>query len=1067
MNDKTPQSPVHTGRQYWQSLNELAETPAVRAAIENEFPTYQPGTMLSSQSRRHFLKLAGASMALAGITVTGCRRWPKENVVEQTSRPIGRTPGIPERYASAFELGGYAQPLLVTTFDGRPIKIEGNPLHPQCKTFGGKLGASTLIAQATLLEMYDPERSRAIVKKGSTAREASTWQGFTEFASQHFAKLKGADSGKIAILTEQTSSPTFAAQLAAFKKAFPNVKVYEYEPISRDNELTASKLAFSAAYRQIYNIAAADVVVSFDADLLGQHPDALRHANEWSSRRRTADADKTMNRLYQIESRYSTTGTIADERVPAKIRLIEELILQLAFKAGLESGRSLAASEIAFIDALWADISTKTGKVIVAGGYHLRPEILGVIAKINDTLGAFGSTITVLPDTDRPTHAESIKTLVDAMNAKSIDTLIMLGGNPVYDAPTDLNFNAGLAAVPTSIHLSLYFNETSQQSTWHVNRAHYLESWGDSVAYDGTICLQQPMIEPLFAGKTPAELLAVIAGDTNATSQSVFYGTWAARLNDKNVANSKALRKALHDGFVEGSAPATKLSVQSPKVNIEPANTDEAFELRFVADYKMYDGRFINNGWLMEVPDPVSKVSWDNVAYISYADAIKLGVEQRDHTIDLITIKLGSKALTIPGYILPGQPQGVITLPLGWARKIAGAQLLSDRFGSIGSGVGYDTYSLRTSSTMYVAYGALAERAGGTADVATTQAHHIIEPVGFDVREKRIGEKSKPGLIVHESTLKAFVENPGAPHSKAHKLLPLQLFPEPYKPGAKTEGGPDAFNNPHAWGMSIDMNSCIGCNACVMACVAENNIPVVGRDQVIMNREMHWLRIDRYYKGPIDDPNPQVTFQPMMCVHCENAPCEEVCPVAATVHDTEGLNTMVYNRCIGTRYCSNNCPYKVRRFNYLDYQSRVPGDFPTPWLGIPDTQQQQSIDKIKAMVFNPEVTVRMRGVMEKCTYCTQRIKSATIDRRNEWAQGQREKPTVDDFDVVTACQQACPTEAIVFGDLNDSESLVSKLHKNQRAYAVLEELNNRPRTKHMAKLRNPTKEPEAAAEKEH
>ena len=473
----------------------------------------------------------------------------------------------------------------------------------------------------------------------------------------------------------------------------------------------------------------------------------------------------------------------------------------------------------------------------------------------------------------------------------------------------------------------------------------------------------------------------------------------------------------------------------------------------------MYDGRFANNGWLQECPAPVTKITWDNVAQISYADAMALGVKPRDHAQDVLKIETpDGKTLEIPAFLTPGQPKGVITLALGYARKVAGGIVLSDRPGSIGAGVGYDTYSLRTSHNMWSLTGAKVTNTFATQDVASTAAAYAIEPLGFEVRQERVGHKEQGGLVVHESTLAAFVKNPDAPHNKSEKLLPLQLYSPPYTTPEKRKGGPQAFNEPHAWGMTIDMNACVGCNACVVACQAENNIPIVGKDEVIVTRAMHWLRIDSYFKGDLGDPNPEITHQPMMCVHCENAPCEQVCPVAATVHDAEGLNTMVYNRCIGTRYCANNCPYKVRRFNYLDYQSRLPGQVRMPWLGIPDTEQEESVNKIKAMVFNPEVTVRMRGVMEKCTYCVQRIKNVENHRRIEWLDGQRSKPTVDDFDVVTACQSACPAEAIVFGDLNDPESLVTKQQEGARAYQVLQELNNRPRTQHLAKLRNPTHE---------
>ncbi|HEY0008573.1 MAG TPA: TAT-variant-translocated molybdopterin oxidoreductase [Tepidisphaeraceae bacterium] len=1066
-----------TGREYWQSLSELAETPGAQQAVESEFPGYDPNEMVS-QSRRRFLQLAGASMALAGISLTGCRRWPKELIVPHVSRPQGQIPGVAEQYATVFELGGFAQPLLVTTYDGRPIKIEGNPMHPQCRTFGGKLGATTVFAQATLLEMYDPERSRSVIAQSTESsavrRQAATWADFVAFANGHFGKYK-ADGAKLAVLTEQTSSPTTLDQLARFTKAFPGAKVYQYEPISRDNQLAADTTSFGQAVRQVYDLTKADVIVSFDSDLLGLHPNALRQINDWSQRRRSVDADQTMNRMYVVESMFSTTGTLADERLPATVRKIEAMILQLAHEAGLpESGQGgLSDADRKLVQQIWTDLKDHAGKALVAGGPNLRPEVLGVINAINGRLDSFGNTIHLLPETARETHNEQIKALAAALDAGQIETIIILGGNPVYDAPSDLNFSGVLLKAPTSVHLSLYDNETSALCRWHVNRAHYLESWGDAISWDGYVSIQQPMIEPLFNGKTPGEVLATVMGDEVTTAQGLMYRVWSARLNEPFVATSKPFRKLLHDGFLPAPAEPVKAgNINKPNVGFP--SSPEGMEVRFVPDYTLYDGRFANNGWLQECPDPITKITWDNVALLSYADAKALGLEQRDAATDLVKVTLDGRELTLPGFVLPGQPKGVITISLGYGRERAGGVVLTDRAGSIGHGIGYKSYDLRTTGNMWVGYGATIVKLNETARVASTQLHHVIEPMGMEIRAKRVGLKSQPGKIVHESTLKAFIESKGsAPHSAAHKMLPLQLFPEPWTGGNKPESLTKAFNDPHAWGMAIDMNTCVGCNACVVACQAENNIPTVGKDGVIRNREMHWLRIDRYFKTNgstydemILDENPQVTYQPMMCVHCENAPCEQVCPVAATVHDSEGLNTMVYNRCIGTRYCQNNCPYKVRRFNYFDYQSLHPREGSYPWLGIPDTQQQHEVNKIKRMVFNPEVTVRMRGVIEKCTYCVQRIKNVTIDARNDWQQGERDKPTVNDFEVVSACQQACPAEAIVFGDLNDPNALVSKLHRNQRSYGVLEELNNRPRTLHLAKLRNPVTEP-PVAESEH
>lgn len=1076
----------NTGRTYWQSLNELANTPAVREAIEKEFPSYDPGAMVNT-SRRRFLQLAGASMALAGITLTGCRRWPKENVVPQTSTSEDRVPGVPEAYATAFELGGYAQPLLVSTVDGRPIKVEGNPLHPMTRTFADAkrpLGASSTFAQASLLEMYDPERSRGIIHRVAEGK------GVAQSPEQFLSEVRSKLGNNIAILHEATHSRTTRAQIASFVAKYPGTKVYEYEPVSYSAQLLADKRSFGQAVRQVFDLSRADVIVSFDADLLNLHPYSLRHANDWARRRKQVDTDRTMNRLYVVESGFSTTGTVADERLPASVRKIEQLVLQLAHHAGLESAQGdLSEREVAFVAKMWSDLSSHRGRVVIAGGPHLRPEVLGIITAINASLGAYGSTIRLCPEIDQPSHLQQIRELVDSIQNGSVNTLLILGGNPVYDAPADLKFADALGTLTRrggmTIHLSLYDNETSHACQWHVNRAHYLESWGDSEAWDGSICLQQPMIRPLFNGFTPASLLAALMGETVQSvlglsaeaakeitlDQAVLYRTWSDILKDRFVANNPTFRQALHDGFMAPDPFTISTQPNKPTVSFD-AKPTEPYEIRFVADYSMYDGRFANNGWLQEMPDPVSKITWDNAALISAYDARELGIHQDDYSTDIIRLKVGDRSIDIAAFVLPGQPRGVISLPLGYGRKRAGAILLTENPGSIGYQIGFDTYDVRTSAQFWTANVTRPEKTGTRYKIASTQTHYIIEPMGFEIAEKRVGVKNEGGKVVHESTLAAYLKDPAAPHKKAHNLLPLQLFPEPYKAPPAHDQAPTAFNNPHAWGMTMDMNACIGCNACVIACQAENNIPVVGKEMVMMNREMHWLRIDRYFKSGADsysekilDDNPEVTYQPITCVHCENAPCEQVCPVAATVHDSEGLNTMVYNRCIGTRYCANNCPYKVRRFNYLDYQSKHPRQHWMPWLNIPDTQQKESVDKIKALVFNPDVTVRMRGVMEKCTYCLQRIKAVSIQRRNEWVNGKRTSPTVDDFDVVTACQQVCPTEAIVFGNLNDKDAMVTRLQTGPRAYQVLQELNNRPRTHHLAKIRNPVSDTGNASEK--
>jgi molybdopterin-containing oxidoreductase family iron-sulfur binding subunit len=613
------------------------------------------------------------------------------------------------------------------------------------------------------------------------------------------------------------------------------------------------------------------------------------------------------------------------------------------------------------------------------------------------------------------------------MNAKKVGTLLILGGNPIYDAPADVNFDVGLAHVAVTIRLGLYEDETSKHCTWHLPRAHYLEAWGDARAWDGTAGIIQPLILPLYEGKSIIELLAIISGDKVLEGHEIVRRTWSQFA--PTTKSDHELRKVIEAGFLANTAfkplTAKAKSVDFPATEA-PA---EGTYLRFVQDSKLYDGRFANNGWLQETPDTMTKLVWDNAALISKRDADK--IEATSGSMIQIDLVGGKGSLQIAAYVMPGQPDGVITLPLGYGRN--------EFAGHIGHDVGFNTYAIRSSYDLATAVGAKVSLTGGSYNLVTTQDQHIIDSIGVEGRNKRIGAKDEGGIIIHEATLAEYTKDPRSVHGSTKRRVGLQLFEEPA-----------VLTDTHAWGMSIDMNACIGCNACAVACQAENNIPIVGKKQADMHRTMNWIRVDRYFKGDSEDPNIEVVYQPMMCQQCENAPCEQVCPVGATVHDSEGLNTMVYNRCIGTRYCSNNCPYKVRRFNYFDYHSEDPRQtWGKPYPNIPDQQQLEQVNKIKSMVFNPEVTVRMRGVMEKCTYCVQRIHKATISKRAEGSD-------VKDGDIITACQQACPTQAIVFGNLNDKESKVSQLHRNNRAYGVLhEELDTRPRTQYLAKIRNP------------
>ena len=1036
---------------YFRSLEQLANPAAFAESANSEFPNYDPNSLAKS-SRRGFMKLAGASMALAGITLTGCRRWPKEEIVAYATNRHDRIPGVPEQYASAFELGGVADGILVTTYDGRPIKIEGNPDHPfalvsngKGETGRGRYGASTSYAQASVLEMYDPERSRGVFSGKSGARSAADFEAFLSAAKDAMG------GGGVAFLSTATSSPSVAAMRA---KLPAGATWYEYEPLSSDNCREGAKLAFGAVVRPILDLTKADVIVSLDDDFLTTGPAALRYSADWASRRRSADTDKVMSRVYLAESAFSNTGAVADERLPLRFSRVDAVARGLAAALGVAGATAgeLSADEKAWVELAAADLKEAGKAGVVTAGSHLSPATIATASLINAGLGNDGTTVryVTLPDAARPTHLAAIAKFAADLKSGAIKTLFILSSNAAYDAPADLELAAALQSFGGfSAYLGLYENETSRLCSWHVPEAHGLESWGDARAFDGTVTLLQPMIEPLFGGKTKAEFLAALAGEAETSGRAITRQV-------SGLADEVAFKQALQKGVVAGSAyPAASVKAGA----IPPAaeiKTGE-LELRF-AKSTVYDGRFANLGWLAELPETMTKLTWDNALLLSKTDADKLGVK----TNSLVNLTVGGAKIEIAVYVLPGQPVGVAQLPLGFARKAAG---------TIGNDNGFDTYSLRTTEGFHAATGS-ATKAAGTFALATTQEHYLVDWVAAYGIEKRIGKPNESGKIIREASFASYKSEPRGMHKAVHGDLSLQLFDPPHQ-----------MNDPHAWGMAIDMSSCTGCGACVSACQAENNIPTVGKHQVLMNRAMHWIRIDRYFKhdkkGDPEVTKPQVVFQPMMCLHCENAPCEQVCPVAATVHDTEGLNTMVYNRCIGTRYCANNCPYKVRRFNYFDYHATSPREgLRMPYLNIPDQQQVGGIDPIKRMLFNPDVTMRMRGVMEKCTYCTQRIQGVKIVTRNAamneaaalklegeaFTKFVTEESKAPDGSILTACQEACPTQAIWFGDLNDRESTVWARQSSPRSYDLLAELNTRPRSKYLGKLRNPAIEPVATTE---
>ena len=956
-----------TGRSWWRSLDERADSPEFRKFVEAEFPSEAP-KLLDDVSRRQFLKVMGASMAL--LTLAGCR-WPEEEIVPYSHRPAGAVPGQAKEFASTMELGGVGFPVIARSYDGRPVKVDGNPDHP------ASLGASTAMVQASILELYDPDRSRGPRRAGKSA----SFLDFEEFARTRFAGLENGGAG-FRVLSEASSSPTLAALKAQLATRFPKAVWVEYEPFSRE----AEREALEGIRRAHLKLDAADVIVSLDDDFLGDHPDAVALTRAFAARRRP---DGKMNRLHVVESAMTVTGGMADHRYPMK----PSAIAALASKLHEEITAGAATHPVA------ADLLAHPGTSVVTAGENASPDLHRLAFALNRALGNVGKTVeyTMLAAPSklgsRPAHRQALADLVAEMGRGEVSTLLILGGNPVFAKPGAVGFAEALKKVGTSIHLSLYRDETSALCTWHLNRAHWLESWGDALAWDGSRCLVQPLIRPLYEGRTPIEVLATVLGLPERKGYDLVRSTWQGVLG--GIGFEKPWRKALHDGFLAGSAAKPATAPGSAVVPEIAAAASDGWELVVKRDPKLSDGRFANLGWLQELPEPVTKLTWDNAALLSPTDADRMGIRSGDH------IEVGVKAgdytasVTLPAHVQPGQAAGTVIVFAGNGRPAGGR---------VATGSGVDVYPLLTSETPAVTV----KKAGGRTELACTQDHHAIDAVGKREVDRRLHE------LIREATLEEYRADPEfAKHAGPHHPPLVSLFPDHEYNGRK-------------WGMMIDLNSCTGCAACVTACQSENNVPVVGRNEVIAGRDMHWLRVDRYYGG--DPVAPNVAHQPIPCMQCENAPCEQVCPVAATVHTDEGLNDMVYNRCIGTRYCSNNCPYKVRRFNWFK-----------------NHKGQTTIEKMK---FNPEVTVRGRGVMEKCTYCVQRISAARITAENEGR-------AVKDGEAVPACAQACPANAITFGDLNDPESRVAKAAKDKRAYGLLEELNVKPRTKYMARVRNP------------
>jgi len=999
-----------SGKQWWRSLEELAGSPHFEELLHREFPRYA-SEWADAVSRRGFLKLMAASLALAGLS--GCTGKPKETIMPYARAPEELVPGKPLFFATAMTLAGSAIGLLVESHEGRPTKIEGNPDHP------ASLGATDVFSQASLLTLYDPDRSQVLTYLG----DIRPWAALLAEIRVLLERQRLRRGAGLRLLTETVISPTLAHQIRSLLSGFPEARWHQYEPVSRDPVREGSRQAFGRYVNTVYQVEKADVIIALDADLLSSGPGCLRYARQFARRRRPQPDPATMSRLYAVECTPSNTGAMADHRLPLRASEIETFTrtLALAVRGVTEAGGGLPYA--AWLGALARDLLRHGGRSVAIPGDYQSPGVHLWAHVVNYALGNVGSTVIY---TD-PVEAEpvdqtaSLRELVADMDAGRAEWLIILGGNPVYNTPADLAFGERLLKVPMRMHLSLYQDETSALCQWHIPEAHYLEAWSDTRALDGTASIVQPLIAPLYNGKSAHEFLAAFTSQPERSGYDIVRDHWKTQRPGADF--ERLWRKSLNDGVIAGtalppisvtlkpewssalpiaSAVSAKAGAQE-KAAGDPA--PEGVEIVFRPDPAVFDGRFTNNGWLQELPKPITRLTWDNAAMVSPATAQRLGLTYRiDSTggehgqvhADVVELSYRGRSLRVPVWIDPGQADGCVTLHLGYGRT---------RAGHVGTGTGFNAYQLRTSASPWFGSGLTLRKTGDRFPLACVQFHHNMEG----------------RALVRAATLEEFRRNPAFAHELGEEPpSSLSLYP-----GYKYEG--------YAWGMSIDLNACVGCNACVVACQAENNIPIVGKTEVMRGREMHWLRIDTYYRGSAD--NPETYFQPVPCMHCENAPCELVCPVGATVHSAEGLNDMVYNRCVGTRYCSNNCPYKVRRFNFLQYS-----DWETPSLKL---------------MRNPNVTVRSRGVMEKCTYCVQRINAARI-------QAEKEIRLVRDGEIQTACQQACPAEAIIFGNLNDPQSRVARLKAEPRNYALLGELNTRPRTTYLAAVRNPNPEIEKA-----
>lgn len=1002
------------GKRYWRTLGELAGAKP-RPSVHDEFTDGATDEIVldDDMSRRTFLGLMGASAALATGVTSGCIRKPVENILPFNQRPEDYLPGEPRDYATSMWIGGQALGLVVRSMDGRPSKIEGNPMHPSSK------GGTSLWAQAEILSLYDPDRLQSPESGGSEA----TWEAAEEQIANLRGRLESGRGAGAALLVDTRPSPTVRRLLRKLKSDFPQLRIFRHDSLAAEAQFRAVEDCGLSNRTMLPDLTDAKTIVALDSDFMAGEGPSVRLSRAFADGRRLKEPGDDMNRLYSIEPSFSITGMNADHRYQLAGSQVGRFLQALVKKMvadGLSlpgdaqslslSGDAVDANETKFIGAIADELRSRPGESVIIVG-HRQPAWVHTLALIaNTALGNIGRTLKFYTD-EFPIEAEPLSAFA---GESSWETVIVMGGNPVFDAPHDLDIAALISGAGESAHFTFAKNETSEHTKWSVPAPHALEAWGDLRAEDATLSLAQPLIAPLFDGLSEIEVLARLAGESETSGHEQVRKTWND-WSERPLNFEDKWQTWLHDGVIRTGASLANVRpvfgsalASISGATLPPAPTADALELAFQIDPSIADGRYANNSWLQELPDPISKVTWDNAAVVAPSTARRLGLAMNTATTlgfeqaSMVRITHGGRTLEIPAFVMPGVAQDVIVLPIGYGRTAAGR---------VGDGVGVNVQPLRTTTDPWYASGATIAKMGReTFDLATTQNHTSEEDRG----------------LIRESTFDGWLDNPT--YVQEDEIMPLDTLRSSWEEPHPRDG--------QQWGMSIDLTSCIGCNVCTIACQAENNIMVVGKERVMVGREMAWIRLDRYFSIDWDKPEtwetPEVVTQPIACMHCENAPCEQVCPVAATVHGPEGTNDMVYNRCIGTRYCANNCPFKVRRFNFFAY-----------------SRENDEQNPLLALQKNPNVTVRFRGVMEKCTYCIQRVQRAkSIAKRDG-------NGVVPDGAITTACAQACPTNAIVFGDINDPNSEVSRLKAQSRDYALLAHLNIKPRTTYLGKIRNP------------